>query len=131
MKHFEYTQPKTDGDLKHSGDCVLRTITIATGQPYSEVYKVAYANGWRTRYKSFSRAAENKMIQDTLEHFGLKVERVNFPAVKGQPRMTTKTLPEGKYVCSMARHLAYCEDNKVYDTWDCSHKCVYWAFKII
>lgn len=131
QKFFEYAQPKQVEVLKYSGDCVIRAITLATGKPYKEVYEAARSYGWRTRYKNFSRAAENKMIQDTLEHFGLKVERVNFPAVKGQPRMKTRTLPKGKFVCSMAGHLAYCKDNVVYDTEDNSMKCVYWAFKIL
>ena len=57
-----------------------------------------------------------------------------FPAVKGKPRMNgerfCKAYPKGNYILVMAGHLSCCIDGVIYDTWDCSDKCCYTAYKV-
>ena len=38
--------------------------------------------------------------------------------------------PKGSYILNMAKHLSCCVDGVIYDTWDCSDKCVYTAYRI-
>ena len=37
---------------------------------------------------------------------------------------------KGRYILNMAGHWSCCVDGVIYDTWDCSDKCVYTAYKI-
>lgn len=36
--------------------------------------------------------------------------------------------PKGKYILNMAKHWSCCVDGIIYDTWDCTEKCVYTAY---
>ena len=38
--------------------------------------------------------------------------------------------PKGKYLLRMAGHVTACVDGVIYDTWDCSGKCVYVAWEV-
>ena len=38
--------------------------------------------------------------------------------------------PEGKYILNMAKHWSCCVDGIIYDTWDCTEKCVYTAYRV-
>lgn len=61
-------------------------------------------------------------------------KKLSFPAEKGKPRMNGKRFSQefskGSYILNMARHLSCCVDGIIYDTWDCSDKCVYTAWKV-
>ena len=37
---------------------------------------------------------------------------------------------KGRYILNMARHWSCCVDGVIYDTWDCSLKTVYTAYKV-
>ena len=37
---------------------------------------------------------------------------------------------KGRYILNMAGHWSCCVDGVIYDTWDCSEKCVYTAYKV-
>ena len=39
-----------------------------------------------------------------------------------------KKFPNGSYILRMAGHWSACVDGVIYDTWDCSEKCVYNAW---
>lgn len=60
--------------------------------------------------------------------------KLSFPAVKGAPRMNGERFcnayHKGRYILNMAGHLTCCIDGVIYDTWDCSQKCVYNAWKV-
>ena len=45
--------------------------------------------------------------------------------------MFCATHPKGRYILNMAGHWSCCVDGIIYDTWDCSEKCVYTAYEII
>lgn len=112
------------------GDCVKRAITKATGMDYMEVQrqlnrykKVTGASSYNTDYNP------HKYVENVLHG-----EKLSFPAKVGQKRMTAGTFsekyPQGKYILSMAKHWSCCVDGIIYDTWDCTEKCVYTAYRV-
>ena len=112
------------------GDCVKRAITKATGMDYMEVQrqlnrykKVTGASSYNTDY------TPHKYVENVLH--GVKL---SFPAKEGQKRMTAGTFSEkyaqGKYILNMAKHWSCCVDGIIYDTWDCTEKCVYTAYRV-
>lgn len=112
------------------GDCVKRAITKASGKTYQEVSnelnRVKRAQGARA-YNS------NSVWREYIEKH-LYGKKMSFPAEKGKPRMNgarfCKAYPKGAYILNMAGHLSCCYDGVLYDTWDCSEKCVYTAYEI-
>lgn len=115
---------------KRVGDCVKRAITTATQKDYKEVSREL------NRYKKISGSEKfnsNENWRGYVENV-LRAEKISFQAVKGQPRMNgerfCKTYPKGRYILRMASHLSCCVDGVIYDTWDCSDKCVYQAYKV-
>lgn len=112
------------------GDCVKRAITTSTGMDYMEVQKEL------NRYKKVSgceKFNESKNWKGYVENV-LKGKKLSFQAVKGQPRMNgerfCEAYPKGHYILNMAGHLSCCVNGVIYDTWDCSDKCVYNAWEI-
>lgn len=112
------------------GDCVKRAIAKATGEEYKNISlglnrhkKITGARKFNSDYNWLS------YIEDV---YGGK--KMSFPAVKGQKRMNgerfCQAYPKGRYVLQMAGHLTACVDGVIYDTWDCSEKCVYRAWEI-
>lgn len=130
---FEYTQPKVTGDIKCDKDCMVRAVTNVTKEDYSKVHEIMYGHGWRAN-RSSSKGKWEDQITKTLDDLGVKWERISFPGVKGQKRMTAKELvkmdPKGKYIIRVSKHVAALDGGKLLDTWDCSDKCVYFVWKI-
>lgn len=113
------------------GDCVKRAITVAAQMDYMEVQrqlnrykKVSGASSFNTDYNP------HKYVENVLH--GVKM---SFPAIKDEPRMNGEKFcmkfPKGRYILNMANHWSCCVDGVIYDTWDCSKKCVYTAYKIL
>lgn len=111
------------------GDCVKRAITKVTDMDYMQVSrelnrykKVTGSNKFNTSVNS------NAYVQDVLN-----MKKISFPASKGEARMNGRTFceqyPKGRYILRMAKHWTACVDGVIYDTWDCSEKCVYFAFE--
>ena len=111
-------------------DCVKRAITLATKKDYAEVSRELNRHKKVTGCKQFN---ETKNWRSYVEKV-LKLQKISFQAVKGQPRMNgerfCRAYPKGRYILRMASHLSCCIDGVIYDTWDCSDKCVYQAYKV-
>ena len=112
------------------GDCVKRAISKAANMDYMEVQREL------NRHKKVTGCAnyyDHNHGTHYVEHV-LHGVKLSFPAVKGKPRMNgerfCKAYPKGHYILSMAGHLSCCIDGVIYDTWDCSDKCVYCAYKV-
>lgn len=112
------------------GDCVKRAIVKSTGMDYMEVQRAL------NRYKKVTGAAKfnshrncDKYVEEVLHGI-----RISFPAQKGKPRMNgerfCKAYPSGSYILNMAGHWSCCVDGIIYDTFDCSEKCVYSCYKM-
>lgn len=111
-------------------DCVKRAITTAAQMDYHEVQLEL------NRHKKITGAAKfnhDKNWKSYVENV-LNGSKLSFPAKAGKPRMNgdrfCKAYPKGRYILNMAGHLSCCIDGIIYDTWDCSQKCVYTAYEI-
>lgn len=112
------------------GDCVKRAITVAAQMDYMEVQRELNRYKKVTGAKAFnSDYNPHKYVENVLH--GIKL---SFPAEKGKPRMNGQRFCEsyktGRYILNMAGHWSCCIDGVIYDTWDCSDKCVYTAYRI-
>ena len=130
---YKNYQPKSKNSIKSNLDCMIRSVCAVTDLPYEEIHKKMYAYGWRVTRRRSKGNWEDHII-NTLNDFGYKVEKISFPGVKGQKRMTpkqlTKEYPNGKFIMNMAKHVCGVVEGKYLDSWDCGHKCVYYVWKI-
>ena len=111
-------------------DCVKRAITTAAKMDYHQVQLELNRHKKVTGAKKFN---DDRNWKSYIENV-LDSRKLSFPAVKGMSRMNgerfCKAYPKGSYVLNMAGHLSCCVDGVIYDTWDCSHKAVYTAYRI-
>lgn len=114
---------------KFTPDCVKRAIACAESRDYREVSLELNRLKKKTGCKTFN---ENRNWKTYIENHGYR--KLSFPAEKGKPRMNGERFSEnftkGSYILNMAGHLSACVDGVIYDTWDCSYKCVYNAWKV-
>ena len=113
------------------GDCVKRAITLAAQMDYMEVQRELNRYKKVTGAQSFnSDYNPHKYVENVLH-----ARKLSFPAERGKKRMTagefSRTHPSGRYILNMAGHWICCVDGIIYDTWDCSEKCVYTAYQIV
>jgi len=99
------------------------------GRPYKDVALAL------NRHKKVTGAAKfnsNDNWRSYLVAEGLTY--IPFPAAAGEPRMNGERFseqhPKGRFVLRMAKHLVACVDGVILDTWDCSQKCVYGAYRV-
>lgn len=111
-------------------DCVKRAISKAANMDYNQVQLELNRYKKVTGAKSFNsdRNPDRYVIEV------LKAQKLSFPAQKGKPRMNGERFclayPKGNYILQMAGHWTCCVDGVIYDTWDCSEKCVYTAWRL-
>ena len=111
-------------------DCVKRAISVASKMDYKEVSKALNRYKKVTGADTFnSNRNEEKFMVNVLNAI-----QESYPAVKGQPRMNGERFalshPKGRYVLQMAGHLTACVDGIIYDTWNCTDRCVYKSWRI-
>lgn len=125
---FTYLNVHPQGKIVN--DCVKRAIVKATGMDYKEVSKALNRYKKVTGEKAYNYGHNPRKYVENILH-GIKL---SFPATKGKKRMNgemfCKEFPKGSYILNMAHHWSCCVDGVIYDTWDCSEKCVYTAYKI-
>jgi hypothetical protein len=110
-----------------TGDCVVRSISVAFEKEYMEVRREL---NQKKREWQFTSYKDTEFIYKYLERF----PRFIYKAVKGEPRLKgedfTKLHPKGTFVLKMAGHITVCIDGEIIDTWDCSYRSVYTAWEI-
>lgn len=115
---------------KFVADCVKRAITTAAEMDYHDVQLELNRHKKLTGAKTFN---EDKNWKSYVANV-LNGTWRSFPAKRGQPRMNgerfCRAYPKGRYILSMAGHLSCCIDGVIYDTWDCTEKCVYGCYEI-
>lgn len=118
-----------------TGDCVCRSIAIATGKPYQEVYDALNElgklerTGKRKRGKSSSRTG---VYKQTIRKYMKSIGWEWTPTMKfGQGckvHLRADELPKGRLVVNVSRHTTAVIDGIVHDTHDPSRngtRCVY------
>ena len=112
-------------------DCVKRAISKAANMDYMEVQRELNRYKKITGAKSYNSDHNHHKYVENVLH-GIKM---SFPAKAGKRRMTPeqfcKDYPRGNYILNMAGHWSCVVDGIIYDTWDCSQKCCYTAYKVI
>lgn len=114
---------------KNVRDCVKRAICVAEDRDYRQVAKELNAIKRKIGAASYSCPT---VWKNYIKEKGY--EKLPFPAEKGKKRMNgqrfMKQFKEGNYILRMAGHLSCCIDGDIFDTCDCTEKCVYTAWKV-
>jgi hypothetical protein len=128
----------TAGYRGEGGDCVTRSIAIATGKPYQEVYDALNAFGDKERTGKRKRgksSARNGVHKDTtrryLETLGWKFTPTMAIGQGCNVHLRDGELPPGRLIVSVSRHLTAVIDGVIHDTHDPSRdgtRCVYGYF---
>jgi hypothetical protein len=118
-----------------TGDCVVRSIAIATGLPYQHIYdlvnrsSVHERTGTRKRGKSNARTG---VYKSTIKRVMNSLGWVWTPTMRIGSGCTVHLrpdeLPPGRLVVSVSKHLTAVIDGVIHDTHDCSRRgtrCVY------
>ena len=118
-----YLEKNVNPKNRKTTDCVIRALTVATGEDYYTVLKDLYELQVATGYDP----TEKRIIDRYMERQGWTKHK--------QPRR-----PDGKKylvgeidllidegdvaVVSLAGHLTAVKDDHLIDTWDCRHKTI-------
>ena len=121
-----------------SGDCVTRSIAIATGKTYQDVYDAlnqraqAERTGKRKKKRSNSRTGVfRRTYQHYLESLGWRWTSTMSIGSGCQVHLRASELPTGSLIVKVSRHLTAVIDGVLYDTHNCSRggmRCVYGYF---
>lgn len=117
-------------------DCVARSIAIATGLDYKEVYDMI--NKYAEEYKQTENEEDNsharwgvskELTYKILTDLGFKWNATMKFGHGCKVHLKDGELPKkGTFIVSISKHLTCVKDNVIYDTYDPSRKgqrCVY------
>lgn len=115
--------------VKDQSDCVIRAISTAAGQDYLQTRKELNALKRQMGLDSYKhKAVSDRYIQ------GLGAIRIQTMSKEDTHRTTGDDFaidhPTGTYILRMAGHLTACVEGRILDTWDCSDKMVYYAWRL-
>jgi hypothetical protein len=126
---------RASGYRGKAGDCVVRSIAIATALPYQHIYdlvnraSVYERTGTRKRGKSNARTG---VYKSTIKRVMNSLGWVWTPTMQIGSGCTVHLradeLPPGRLVVSVSKHLTAVVDGVIHDTHDCSRRgtrCVY------
>lgn len=126
---------KTAGYKGKTGDCVVRSIAIATGSPYQEIYDKVNAlatrerTGTRKRGKSNARTGVYKgTTHKLLESLGWSWTPTMEIGSGCKVHLRADELPAGRLLVSVSGHMTAVIDGAIHDTHDPSRRgtrCVY------
>lgn len=125
----------------HTGDCVARSVAIATGSNYTNVYelinKLAQSERRGTRKRGISSARTGvykSTIKKLMKHIGAEWTPLMGIGTGCTVHLREDELPKkGRYVLSVSKHLCAWIDGVLHDTHDCSRegkRCVYGYWKV-
>jgi hypothetical protein len=124
-----------------TGDCVVRSIAIATGLPYQKVYDLVNEaakcerTGTRKRGKSNARTGVYKTsIHRVMKSLGWVWTPTMQIGSGCTVHLRADELPPGRLVVSVSKHLTAVIDGVIHDTHDCSRRgtrCVYGYWRSI
>lgn len=117
----------------HAGDCVVRSIAIATKKPYQEVYdelnELSEDHNLIHGETSSSRNGTSKeVIKEYLKSIGAKWTATMLFGQGCKVHLKAEELPKGRLVVSVSKHLVAVIDGVIHDLYDPSRdekRCVY------
>jgi hypothetical protein len=102
-----------------ANDCVVRSVAIATGRDYREVYKeLAQVMAGYGHERSARNNIPNKIVKTYLQGLGFEWIATMGKGTGIQHHMRADELPSGTYIVSLSRHLATVIDGTVHDNHD-------------
>lgn len=116
-----------------AGDCVVRSIAIATGLPYQKVYDEINAIGKQERRVIRGRSdSRNGVFKQTQKTYMASLGWTWTPTMKiGQGcrvHLVREELPTGRLVVAVSKHSVAVIDGVIHDTYDPARggkRCVY------
>uniref|UniRef100_E6PXP2 Uncharacterized protein n=1 Tax=mine drainage metagenome TaxID=410659 RepID=E6PXP2_9ZZZZ len=121
-----------------TGDCVTRSIAIATERTYQEVYdslnrfaQVERISKRKKRRSSSRTGVFRQTYQAYLESLGWRWTSTMSIGSGCKIHLRPSELPQGPLIVKVSRHLTAVIDGVLYDTHDCSRggtRCVYGYF---
>src|SRR5580704_7544225 len=118
-----------------TGDCVVRSIAIATGLPYQHIYDMVNRASTRERTGTRKRGISNArtgVYKSTIHRVMKELGWVWTPTMQigsgCKVHLHPSELPSGHLIISVSKHLTAMIDGIIYDTHDCSRRgkrCVY------
>lgn len=104
----------------NTDDCAIRALALAAGLPYDDAHDVLKGNSSSDRTKDLA---------------SLHVEKMTFPSVKGQPRMTPsmfcRKFPKGTFIVKTAKHVFVIRDGVALDLrQEPANHCIYAAWRV-
>jgi hypothetical protein len=117
-----------------TGDCVTRSVAIATGRPYAEVYAAlnGAARAERPRMGQARSSARTGVKKRTVRRYLADIGWEWHPTMhigQGcQTHLRADELPLGRLIVKCSRHLTAVIDGVIHDTHDPSRggtRCVY------
>jgi hypothetical protein len=134
---FEYNDGgrKAAGYQGKTGDCVCRSIAIATKLPYAYVYMLLNEQAQQQRItkrqpkRGSARTGIYKTtIKQIMEMFGWRWTPTMAIGSGCTVHLRRDELPTGRLIVSVSKHIACVIDGVINDTHDCSRRgtrCVY------
>ena len=125
-----------------AGDCVVRSIAIATGLSYQKVYQDLYDANEKFRIKSRSKLAKSLIkkndsprtgthrvvLKKYLKQLGWKWTPTMFIGQGCKVHLKKEELPDDTLIVSCSKHITVVINGVLNDTYDCSRngtRCVY------
>jgi hypothetical protein len=136
-RQFQYDDGgrRAAGYKGKAGDCVVRAIAIAAGEPYQRIYELVNSaamherTGKRKRGKSNARTGvyrtSIRRVMKTLGWVWTPTMQIGSGCTV---HLRADELPAGPLVVSVSKHLTAVIDGVIHDTHDCSRRgtrCVY------
>jgi hypothetical protein len=109
-------------------DCVVRSIALAAGLDYKEVYDLLKAK--MRKGKSPRNGVPRKIYHSVILALGF--EWIPFMGIGTGCRVHLKKeeLPTGTMICRLSKHLCCVKDHVIYDTFHPgADRCVYGIYK--
>jgi len=124
MKHIYDDGGRSAAGFKgKAGDCVARSIAIASGKPYADVY-AALSRGAGNERKSRGKSARNgihssrKWFKDYMRSLGFTWTPTMGIGTGCKVHLHDGELPDGHLVVSVSKHYTAVLDGVVHDTHD-------------
>ncbi len=125
---------KAAGFTGKTGDCVCRSIAIATGKPYQEVYDALNGLAVHERPRKRGRRSNSRTgvhrrtAGKYLESLGWYWTPTMTIGSGCKIHMKADELPSGRLIVSLSRHFSAIVDGVIHDVSDpsrCGTRCVY------
>jgi hypothetical protein len=136
-RHFQFDDGgrTAAGYTGKAGDCVVRSIAIATGRPYQHIYDLVNSAAVHERTGKRKRGVSNartgvyrtsiRRVMKTLGWVWTPTMQIGSGCTV---HLRADELPPGRLVVSVSKHLTAVIDGVIHDTHDCSRRgtrCVY------